>query len=36
MVHIRTQHYKNGSVIWFTETDLEAECKYHDTRHCNA
>lgn len=26
----------NGSVIWFTKTDIEAECKYTDTRHCNA
>ena len=26
----------NGSVIWFTNTGLEAECKYHDTGHCNA
>lgn len=25
----------NGSVIWFTKTDLEAECKYPDTGHCN-
>lgn len=26
----------NGSVIWFTKTDIEAECKYPDTRPCNA
>lgn len=26
----------NGSVIWFTETDFEAEYKYPDTRTCNA
>lgn len=26
----------NGYVIWFTKTDLEAECKYPDTRPCNA
>lgn len=25
----------NSSVIWFTETDYEAECKYPDTRNCN-
>lgn len=35
MVHIKTQHY-NGSVIWFTETDFEAEWKYPDRRPCNA
>jgi len=26
----------NCSVIWFTETDFKAECKYPYTRHCNA
>jgi hypothetical protein len=26
----------NGYVIWFTKTDIEAECKYTDTRNCNA
>jgi hypothetical protein len=27
---------ENGSVIWFTKTDFEAEFKYPDTRPCNA
>lgn len=27
---------KNGSVIWFTETDFEAEWKYPDRGPCNA
>lgn len=27
---------KNGSAIWFTETDIEAECKYPDRGPCNA
>lgn len=27
---------KNGSTIWFTETDVEAECNYHDRGHCDA
>lgn len=26
----------NGSVIWFTKTDVEAECKYPDRVSCNA
>lgn len=27
---------KNGSAIWFTETDFEAEWKYPDRGPCNA
>lgn len=27
---------KNGSVIWFTETDFEAEWKYPNGGPCNA
>ena len=26
----------NGSVIWFTKTDIEAECKYPERVPCNA